>query len=521
MIPAFNLLDEPWLPVRFTDGRLRDVGLLELFSHAGQIAYLAETSPPSLIACYRLLLAITHRALTRAQGSWKDRDRARWYREGLPEDAMRDYLEHWRERFWLFHPECPFMQVAALAMAEETRDKCKPWTQIAIGKSCGEDPVFFDHSMDHRIEPVSCEKALRELLGYLQFVVGCRTLRIGASRNEDNSDKAGPLANTAAVVPVGSTLDETLCLSLHPASLTIEDLPAWERPTVQLGDLSAGPTLATGANDRYTRLTRAVLLVPGDNGDVQWIRFAAGLALGDDVNAPDPMASYRAGSNAMVRLTFSEGRAFWRDLPALIPDAEGKASKPASVLGYSANLHAELGTLQAEQPVLIAGVASNQAKLLRWRSEQIALPAIFLQDASLGVYLREELARAENVYSQIRSISIPMYAETMPDPNHKDTHSRAREIVDAASAASVFFSELERTLPPIMTLIAGGAIDDAYGEWSQCLLHAVKDTWDVLTRNLGQTPAALRAEARAYFGYKKRKKRISGLRDLLGKLKQK
>jgi len=30
-------------------------------------------------------------------------------------DTPADYLAHWRDRFWLFHPVHPFMQVAALA----------------------------------------------------------------------------------------------------------------------------------------------------------------------------------------------------------------------------------------------------------------------------------------------------------------------------------------------------------------------------------------------------------------------
>ncbi|MDF5939974.1 type I-E CRISPR-associated protein Cse1/CasA [Pseudomonas aeruginosa] len=39
------------------------MGLLEVFREAERISALAETEPPSLIAQYRLLLAITHRAL--------------------------------------------------------------------------------------------------------------------------------------------------------------------------------------------------------------------------------------------------------------------------------------------------------------------------------------------------------------------------------------------------------------------------------------------------------------------------
>ena len=123
--PAFNLLDEPWIPVRTLAGEVCEVSLTQVLLEADQIAALAETSPPNLIALYRLLLAVLHRALTTHHGPWKDADRARWYREGLPEAPIRAYLEQWRERFWLFHPEYPFMQVAAVADAPETRREAK------------------------------------------------------------------------------------------------------------------------------------------------------------------------------------------------------------------------------------------------------------------------------------------------------------------------------------------------------------------------------------------------------------
>ncbi len=499
MNKGFNLLDEQWIPVRMVDGQVRNVGLLKLFEQAKEINGLAETSPPSLIALYRVLLAITNRALTSAQGKWQDRDRANWYGEGLPEQALRDYLEHWRDRFWLFHPDQPFMQVAALASAEEIKKKT-PWTKISLANASGNEPVVFDHSCDKTPTAITPTEAIRTLLGLLQFTPG------GLVKVIRGSDNAGPLVNTAAVLPLGGTLNETLCLALHPAaSAAMTDLPSWEKPVASLKDLRSAPSLATGDNDRYTRLSRAVLLYPEEDCKIRWIRFAAGVALKNDDNAPDPMASYRSGSNGLVRLSFSEGRAFWRDLPALVPDAEGKASQPASVLGWAANLRGVLGGVQEDEVLLVAGIASKDMKCERWRSEQIALPALLLANAGLAGYLRMEVKRAESVYDKLRKIAVRMIAETMSAAKPKrDALSRARDLFNDKAVAITFFSSAERALPRLLREIAEGEVDEARLHWSVSLSQAVRNTWEVVGRNVGQSPLGLRAEAKAF-------PRISGL----------
>ncbi len=279
MDEAFNLLDEPWLAVRMHDGQVRELGLLALFEQAGEISALAETSPPSLIAQYRLLLAITHRAISQAQGRWTDAERLRWYQDGLPLSAIRDYLQRWRERFWLFHPQYPFMQVAALADEPETQAKF-PGYSIRLAQFYGSE--MFNQGVYNR-EPEYPAPLLRDLLGYFQFVPG----GFFPGKKLKSSEKAGPLVNTAAVMPLGASLAQSLCLALHPPTQTgHEDLPAWERNTPSIAQLRGDPEVATGPNDRYTRQARAVLLLPDEQGRVQWIRFGAGLALGDDVQAP-------------------------------------------------------------------------------------------------------------------------------------------------------------------------------------------------------------------------------------------
>ncbi len=273
------------------------------------------------------------------------------------------------------------------------------------------------------------------------------------------------------------------------------DLPCWEQSPPGIQQLLDEPKLATGPNDRYSRLSRAVLLSI-EQDRVSWIRFAAGVALGDDVHAPDPMASYRAGSNGLVRVSFAEGRAFWRDLPALLPDADGLASQPAAVLGWAANLQVLVGG--AEQPLLVAGVTSEKAKLLRWRAERITLPTALMETPDCANELRRQLRDAEDLYADIRRLAAGMLAETLPDPTSKDTRARARDMILAGPAPRLFFASVERSLGRVMALLSTGDVEEADAIWTGALLLAGRAGWQAARDDMGNSPKALRADAK-YF----------------------
>jgi len=492
--PAFNLQDEPWIPVRTRQGDVQDVSLTDALLHASDYTALAETSPPNLVALYRVLLAVFHRALTTHHGRWSDADRARWFKQGLPDEPLRAYLAQWRERFWLFHPQHPFMQVAALEHADETKDKHKPWTQICLESASGNTPVVFDHSVDDAPTAIGYALACRNLLGFLQFTPG------GLVKTFRDSDKAGALSNTAAVVPHGKTLAETLLLALHPwDSLRPNDLPAWQQPAPTIAALCAAPTLATGPNDRYSRLSRAILLLPTEDAKhIRNVRFGAGLGLEDDINAHDTMACYRINKEGKpIRLSYSEGRAIWRELPAFVPDATGKQNLPAATLSWATNLYNALGQWDAPVQILTSGLASDQAKLLRWRADHIELPATFLLNPDAAANLRQNMQRVESTYFSLKSIGAAMIANTMPDPQHKDTRSRAKNILDNSPTASVYFSSVERELTQLMQQLAHSDADSAETLWSAALAQAIRQAWQALGSSLGASPAALRAKARA------------------------
>ena len=118
----FNLLDEPWLPVRLQDNTVKEVSLTDALLHAHEYIDLAGEMPTQDAAVLRLLLAVLVTVFYRVnlQGTpdpledeeyalvrWRDL----WQMGHLPETPIRDYLNQWHDHFWLFHPDRPFWQV--------------------------------------------------------------------------------------------------------------------------------------------------------------------------------------------------------------------------------------------------------------------------------------------------------------------------------------------------------------------------------------------------------------------------
>ena len=56
------------------------------------------------------------------------------------------------------------------------------------------------------------------------------------------------------------------------------------------------------------------------------------------------MACYRVTKDGKaIRVSFSEGRAVWRELPALVPDPSGKFNQPAAILSWATDLRERMG----------------------------------------------------------------------------------------------------------------------------------------------------------------------------------
>ena len=109
----FNLLDEPWILVMGMDFKRHEVSLPDVFAHAHEYVGLSGETSQQDAAMLRLLLAVVHSVFARefddddeALDAWQElRDRGQF-----PMDRVRQYLETYRHRFWLFDTVYPFYQ---------------------------------------------------------------------------------------------------------------------------------------------------------------------------------------------------------------------------------------------------------------------------------------------------------------------------------------------------------------------------------------------------------------------------
>ncbi len=194
---TFDLLEEPWLPVSLLNGTAETWSLTELFARAHEARGLSEPSPLTYTATMRFLLAILHRTVKGPTSP------AHWstIREAGSFDAPKiaAYLETYRDRFHLFHPEQPFAQAL---VAGKSGDE-KPITQLSFERVSGNNGTLYDHSVDSGPMPVSPGDAARLVLTAHQYGFA------GAQIFRD-----APMIAGYCLMLEGANLFETLTLNL-------------------------------------------------------------------------------------------------------------------------------------------------------------------------------------------------------------------------------------------------------------------------------------------------------------------
>lgn len=336
--PEFNLLDEPWIPVRLLDGTIADVGLLELLRRTTDIADLACELPTQSIAIQRLVLAVAYRVAPPGDA----RDWARQWDDGAPTEQMIEYLERWRDRFYLFGGRFPFMQVADLRTA---KDSVSGLEKLIADVPNGEQ--FFTTRHGRALACIPPSEAARWLVHAQAYdPSGIRSGAVGDSQVKGGKGyPIGPswCGHLGLVWLKGKDLDETLVLNLIPADAAglrgVESSTEWgacsweaaEPENAVRGDYSLLDPSGTPRDVSIPRLltwhSRRIRLV-GDSSGVTGVVLAQGDKLApQEMRLYEPQSLWRYSTpqskkfktDVYMPRKFEAGRALWRNLPGTLP----------------------------------------------------------------------------------------------------------------------------------------------------------------------------------------------------------
>lgn len=374
----FNLIDEPWIPVRFPNGSRAELGIKDTLLRAKEIAVIEDPSPLVVASLHRFLLAVLYRAL---EGP-TDIDQAKgWFKSGLPADRIDAYLEKWRSRFWLFDDTYRMLQIPGY----DTPKKWQAWTKLAAERNSNDTRVLFDHT------DVTAAGAISEAVA-ARWLIAIQTFALGGGNSDFGYTSTAPSAGAAMVIPVGHNFADTLLFCLVPQNREVlrTDLPAWEcEPDAPIRLLSGIKRSISGYAHLYTWLSRSIHLKQSANNEVTHLAFAAGIKF--DGEFIDPMLAYRIDEKyGRLPIPFKE-RGVWRDFDSLLPDA---ARLAPAVIVHAAAL-TRFARERFPQAVMVLGQANNKAKIEYWRMERHALPASLVGNANARSEIRQLLKDAE------------------------------------------------------------------------------------------------------------------------------
>lgn len=235
MKKEFNLLDENWVRVLLANYTTKEVSLKEVLTNAEKYNCLAGDNDVQDVSVFRLILAASHAIFYKfdIDGSEKPIasaadaiDRWKAYREQghFPNGSVETYLNQYKERFWLFHPDCPFYQ----------SNVAKKGTHFTVAKLNGE--VSESGNKPRLFSPRAGEAKYRltyaEAARWLLYIIGYDDVAVKPSTRGLPSIGIGWVGGLTTVRITGHNLFESLMLNLVPlqgnGKLWSKPLPIWE-----------------------------------------------------------------------------------------------------------------------------------------------------------------------------------------------------------------------------------------------------------------------------------------------------
>ena len=337
---GFNLIDDPWIPLRQLDGRESLHSIRETLTDAHLLSGWFSGEPLFGAAAVRLLTAFMWRAipgLRDAQPADLAAARETAAAAGrCPQAALDAYCDRYRDRFWLLEPAgAPvrrFGQDTRLGLFLQDHLESRVVKPVSVTKlSMHASPSYLWGNQ--LTGPLAPDAAARHLLMFLHYAPGGRP--DGVHPDEENPRagwQAARLRNTVSVHPCGRNLYETLLAHVaapEEALVAGIGVPAWEHDSAIAVTVPLGPP-RTLLEQITARFTHSVWLLSDADGNIDRAAVTTGRRRGSDVTELDPfIVRYwqRKGTGDDAEeflrpLRAARGRSVWRDIDNLFVRAK-------------------------------------------------------------------------------------------------------------------------------------------------------------------------------------------------------
>ncbi|MCT1563043.1 type I-E CRISPR-associated protein Cse1/CasA [Corynebacterium glucuronolyticum] len=498
--PRFSLLDEPWILCGSLDGTPVELGLLDVFDGKHPIKRVRGDAPTQDSAIVGLLLPIYWRAhtgdLTVSNGdnlpfsTWFE-EHLEQARSSVADEAVLNYLETYRDRFFLVGGPAPFMQTPTL--------ETKNMEFLPLSRLIPEaESEYFSMREEDAAETVPLGEAARWIVTTQAYdYSGIKPGAIGDDRVKGGRGYpigVGWSGMTGRTLIVGNTFAETLVYNTTADCISSpEDKPCWERP-VDTAAVREFPA-PKGAADLLTWQTRRIRVrYEGDratgvivtNGDK--IPDAGANVFGD------PLTPYRYSKNKSKKghtvyypQCFDTNRTMWRSLVPLVAldsdpqfTEKDRAPKRPRNLDSLSRVFNDLGIEETIPLELISASYGPQDSTPSTTVHAVLnLPSSILQPEN--VELRDQ------VVSQATATSTAAVA----------LGSFAGQLLQAAGGDYEFqpaptdgaLAELEHRFNAWLSTVDEDQLDELITQWQDIVYETIIDKAEILLRGAG--PKAL------------------------------
>ena len=309
MMPRYNLLDEKWIQVASKD-TVEKVSIKELFAGAAKYKELAGDMKTQDFAVMRVMLAILHTVFSRfdsngepyeffevdeesflqigelAENDLEDYEDALyqtwidiWNAKEFPK-VVYEYLEKWRERFFLYDDKYPFFQVTKEVIEKDAAGGGEFYGKNInrLVSESNNKQAYFSPKDESYKEYIADDELARWLITLQGYIGTSDKKKVGTAKTYSK----GWLYDLGGVYLQGNNVFETLMLNFAIAHNENNNLlkmqkPCWEAETMEKNIESYFHNRIENIASLYTAWCREIFIDPNRTKEDKFVCFIAKL----------------------------------------------------------------------------------------------------------------------------------------------------------------------------------------------------------------------------------------------------